>query len=398
MKPIYLDNSSARPICTEALEILQASLAKSWANPHALHSQASEILPKLEKTYDLIYQFLGLENDDSLVFCSSSAEAINHVICSVFKDYGSHSEKRCFLSSSSEDANIITAIAEAEGFGAQGSIISPDENGIISAKALEEAITEKTLLFSLSWANGISGVIQPIEEISKVCKKHGVFLHLDLSHVLGNLYLDLSSVRAEFLSFEGNAFHGPQSTAGLVMRSGFELSPLIASSNEQGGLRGGIFSPVLFYAMAEAAKQAGLHLDSICTETARLRNKLEDKLCKELEGTEVLFKEAERLPHCSCIRFRGVHQELLLFYLNEEKIYPNSSSQSSSQLERLLFNCGKDPLAAKETLQFSLSRFTSEEEIEICIDVIKRLVLKLRKYSANVFQSQDFNIKEGAIR
>lgn len=389
MKSIYLDNSNARQICPESLQILQASLSNSWANPHSLHSQAGEVLANLGKSYDMLYESLGLANDDSLVFCSSNAEAINHVIYSALKDYGSHSDKCCFLSSSVEDSTIITAIAEAEAFGAKGNIVSANENGIVSAEALEEAITEDCLLFSISWANGISGVIQPIEELAQVCKKHGVLLHVDLSHVLGNIYLDLGSIHAEFFSFEGNSFHGPQSTAGLVMRSGFELSPHIASNNEQGGLRGGKYSPALFYAMAEAAKQANYQLDYVCTETARLRMKLECELCKAIDGAEVLFAEEMRLPHCSCIRFPGVHQELLLFYLNQEQIYPNSVCQSASYLERLLLNCGKDPLAANETLQFSLSRFTSEEEVDICIDVIKRLVPQLRKYSEQIFQGRE---------
>ena len=157
-------------------------------------------------------------------------------------------------------------------------MVHADKSGRITAESIAEAITPRTALISLSWANGLTGVVNPIAEISSLCKERGILFHLDATHILGKLFYDLEEVGADFITFNGDHLHAPKGTGGLLIRHGVKCSPFILGGIEQAGHRAGSFNVPGLVALGVASRELIDCRDLLCTETARLRNQLENEM------------------------------------------------------------------------------------------------------------------------
>ena len=242
-------------------------------------------------------------------------------------------------------------------------------------------MTPRTALVSLSWVNGLTGVINPVAEIAAICKERGVPLHLDITHALGKLYFNSEELGASFLTFNGDHLHAPKGTGGLWIKEGVRCSPFLIGGIEQGGRRAGSFSVANLVALGEAAKETIEARDYVGTEVARLRNKLEDGIIEGFPDAIVFYPNEERIPNVTAIAFPGVSNEALLYLLNKNGVYANIGGGSFQQIGLVLSAAGVDKKIAATTLSFSLSRETKEEEITCAIAIITSSAQRLRKLS-----------------
>lgn len=353
-------------------------LTEHWGVPSAPHRMGQELFPAMEESLRAIYNLVGAKEQDLCLFTSSGAEAVNQAILSAYFEITRVSGKNQFLTSQIEEAPALMSINRLEQLGAVSKLISPNHQGIITPQAVADAISPRTALISLSWANGLTGVVQPIADIAALCHERGICLHVDATHVLGKLFYELNDTSPHFISFNGDQLHAPQGTGGLYVKQGTRCSPFIVGGIEQGGYRAGTINIPGLVALGEAAQEAFEARDFVCTEIARLRNKLEEGIQAEFSEAIPLFQDQERLPNCTTIVFPGILNESLLFMLNRKNIYANIGGGSFQQLSLILKTCGVEESTAQGAISFALSRYTTEEEIDLAIPQIGEAARKLK--------------------
>ena len=280
------------------------------------------------------------------------------------------------------------SIEHLEHLGCIGKHIPVNERGIITAKALSEMISPRTALVSIPWADGLTGVIQPLDEIRDLCKQRGILLHLEATHILGKLFFELEDVQADFITFNGDQLHAPKGTGGLYIRQGVKCSSFIAGGSDQAGLRAGAINMPALVGLACAAKESLENRDYIGTEIARLRNYLEKEIIKAVPQAVVLFKDQERLPHCTTIAFPGIISESLLFVLNRKGVYASIGGGNFQQLSLVLAATALPHLITHGAISFSLSRYTNEVDIDRAIAIISESANKLLLTSKEIIKMQ----------
>lgn len=381
---IYLDNSTTARPSEKAISAMMPFWTTYWGIPSTPHQKGQELYPALTESYKTLYNFIGAKENDQVIMTSSGAEAVNHVIASTYRDVTLSTGKNQFLTSKIDEASAMMAIGRLEPFGCVGKMIEVSPQGFVTAQALADCLSPRTALVSLSWANGLTGVIQPLGEIAALCQQRGIRLHVDATHVLGKLFYELEEIGADFITFNGDQFHAPKGTGGLYVKAGIHCSPFIFGSADQGGMRAGGLNVPSLAGLACAAQEALDSRDLLCTEIARLRNQLEQGVLKGFPGAQICFKEQERLPHCTTILFPGIANEALLFALNRRGLCASIGGGNFQQLGLLLAACGIAENLAHSAVAFSLSRYTSEEEIDRAIPMIVESAQTLNRLSEQV--------------
>jgi cysteine desulfurase len=378
---IYLDNSMTTRPSERAISKMMPFYTERWGNPSAPHQKGQEVYPAMAESFKAIYEMLGAKNGDDFVFTSSGAEAINHVIFSAYTDITIPLGKNQFIVPNIEEAPAIMAVGRLERMGCVGKLIHANEHGIVTPEIISESITPRTAMVSLGWANGLTGVIQPVAEIGKLCRQRGIALHLDATHILGKLFFEIEEIGAHFITFNGDHLHAPKGTGGIYIKEGVKCSPFILGGIEQAGHRAGSVNVAGLVALGQAVEEVIDSRDLLCTEVARLRDKFERGICKGYPEAIPFFTDQERLPNCTAIAFPGIVNEALLFNLNRKGVYASIGGGSFQQIGLILKACGIDPSIGNTTLSFSLSRETTEEEIDHAVDIIVENAKKLRKIS-----------------
>lgn len=349
------------------------------------HQMGQELFPAIDESYKAIYKLLGAKDEDTVVFTSSGAEAVNQAILSAYFDITKSTGRNQLITSSIDEAPAIMSVGRLEKLGCVGQMAEANEKGQITAEKLAESITPRTALVSLSWANGLTGVINPIAEISDLCKERGIRLHLEASHVLGKLYYEMEDVGADLISFNGDNLHAPKGTGALYIRSEVACSPFIVGGLEQGGLRAGTVNVPALVGLGAACTEMGEARDYMCTEIARLRDQFERGIVEGYPEAQVFFRDSSRVPNISAIAFPGIPNELMLFHLNRKGVCASIGGGSFQQIGLVLMASKIPERVAHSSLSFSLSRETNEDEIEAAISIITDTAKRLRKLSQKLY-------------
>ncbi len=380
-KEVFLDNSSVTKPSETAISKMLPFLTEYWGTPSAPHQKGQELFPAITESLRSIYSLLEADDADDFIYTSSSAEGVNQVVFSTYLNETLVHGKNHFITTHLDEAPAMMTIGRMDKLGCVGTLLHGTAQGYVTQQDLIEAISPRTALVSISWANGLTGVVQPVAEIAKICHLRGIALHLDATHVLGKLYFDLKELQPSFITFDGDRIHGPQGTGGLYIRSGQKCSPLITGGIEQAGLRAGPMNVAGCVALGIAAKEAKETRDLLATETARLRDRLERGVLENVSESQVFFADQERVPHISAMAFPGVANEALLYALNRKGVYASIGGGSFQQIGYLLKACKVPDLLGNTALSFSLSRETSDEDIDRTVEVIVESVKALRKVS-----------------
>lgn len=386
---IYLDNSMTTRPSEKAVSCMLPFLTDKWGSPSSPHQMGQELYPDIEKSYREIYALIGAKEGDNFVFTSSGAEAINHVISSAYYDVTIPTGKNQFVTASTEEAPAIMAIGRLEQLGCVGKMVDPNKEGKITADAIGDAITPRTAMVSLSWANGLTGVVNSVGDIATLCQERGILFHLDATHVLGKLFYELEDVGADFITFNGDHLHAPKGTGGLYIKEGVTCSPFIVGGIEQSGYRAGSYNVPGLIALGHAAQEALDSRDLLCTEIARLRDRLEVEVQEEVPGSIPFFRGQERLPNCSTIGFPGIANEAMLYALNRKGVFASIGGGSFQQIGLILKASGVEETIAQTAVSFSLSRETHEDDIERAIAIIVETAQQMKKLSEGLWVSKN---------
>lgn len=372
---IYLDQHTSTIPCSSAIDKMQTFLNKK---NYSISSPYCENTYDLENAYQTIYDFVGAKYEDTFVFTSSGSEAINQALLGVYSNIIKKSGKTHIITSKNEQAAILLTLKKLEGQGAVIHYLEANEDGVLDLSDLEKTINPRVALVTLSWADALTGTIQPIESISRICEKYGILLHVDASSILGKIYLPLSDVNVHYMSFCGNLLHGPICSGGLFMKKGYELSSFIIGENEQGNFRAGHFDMGSFLALSAACQQSLLYMDFMSLDVARIRADFERKLQQE-ENAKIFFQNNPRLPNVSCIAFEKVNSEALLYRLYKEGVIATCGGDRWQHLSNII----KGDFA-NSAISVVLSRYTTKEEIQKAADIIIKNVQILKTLSSDL--------------
>ena len=379
---VYLDNNSTTPIDEDVKKIYCES-SKYFGNINVIYDLGIEARKKLNEAYDVLYPGIGANDEDDIIITSSTTEGNNTVIKTFLNEFIRGNEKKHIITTIAEHSSIKAPCAYAKTFGMEVTYLRTDENGRINPKDVENAIRDDTALISVLFASNESGAIQPIKEIGEIARKYNIPFHCDGAQAIGKVKVNVRDLGVDYFTFSAHKFHGPKGIGGLYVRSGAPFVNLIHGGNQMGGKRGGSVYLNGIIAMAEALKKANENLDYMNTEIIRLRDKLEEAILN-IPDTKSYVDKKYRLPNSLIASFKGIEGEAMLWDLNMHKIYAaTGSSCSSERLEgsEVLESLGEDPEIAHTGIIFSLSRFTTESEIDYVIEVLPKIVKRLRNIS-----------------
>lgn len=379
---VYLDNNSTTPM-DERVKKVYCDATKYFGNVNVIYDLGIEARKKLNEAYDILYPGIGADDEDDIIITSSTTEGNNTVIKTFLNAFLQGSEKKHIITTVAEHSSIKATCAYAKKFGMEVTYLYTDENGRINPKELEDAIRDDTALISVLFASNESGAVQPIKEISEIARKYKIPFHCDGAQAIGKANVNVRELGVDYFTFSAHKFHGPKGIGALYVRAGAPYENLIHGGNQMGGKRGGSVYLNGMIAMAEALKLANEHLDEMNTRVRALRDKLEEAILK-IPDTKSYVDKKYRLPNTVIASFRGIEGEAMLWDLNRFGIYAaTGSSCSSERLEgsEVLEALGEDPEIAHTGIIFSLSRFTTEEEIDYVIEKLPGIVERLRSVS-----------------
>ena len=378
---VYLDNNSTTPM-DERVKEVYCEATKYFGNINVIYDLGIEARKKLNEAYDIIYPGIGANDEDDIIITSSTTEGNNTVI-KTFLDAFLKGGKKHIITTIAEHSSIKAPCAYAKTFGMEVTYLKTDENGRINLDELEDAIRDDTALISVLFASNESGAIQPIKEISEIAKKYNIPFHVDGAQAIGKVKVNVRELGVDYFTFSAHKFHGPKGVGGLYVRNKALYQNLIHGGNQMGGKRGGSIYLNGVIAMAKAIELANAHLDEMHTRVAKLRDKLEEAIL-QIPDTKSYVDKKYRLPNSVIASFKGIEGEAMLWDLNRYNIYAaTGSSCSSERLEgsEVLEALGEDPEIAHTGIIFSLSRFTTKEEIDYVIEVLPKIVKRLREIS-----------------
>lgn len=382
---VYLDNNATTLVDPKVKELMDPYFCQMYGNPNSLHRFGTETHPAIKKALDDLYEGINAADEDDVIITSCATESNNWVIKGVYFDILRHGVKNHIVTTDVEHPAVRSTCAFLETLGVEVTYLPINDQGTISAEQVREAITEKTALVSVMWANNETGMIFPIQEIGEICRERGILFHTDAVQAIGKIPVDVQKAKIDLLSFSAHKFHGPKGMGALYIRKGVELTPLFHGGEHMSGRRSGTLNVAGIVGMGEAMRLAVQYLDFEKSNVRRLRDRLENALL-ELPDVFVVGSRENRVPNTVLISVKGVEGEAMLWDLNKAGIAASTGSACASEdLEAnpVMIAIGADKELAHTAIRLSLSRFTTEAEIDYTIEVFKKSAERLRSISSS---------------
>ena len=390
---IYLDNNATTRIDPEVLEAMLPYLSDLYGNPSSMHSFGGQVGAAVQDARAQVAGLVGAEETE-IVFNSCGSEGNNTAIHAAL---AAQPEKRHIVTTAVEHPAVLNVCKHLEKKGYTVTYLSVDGRGQIDLMEVEAAITGGTALVTTMYANNETGVIFPVEQIGGIAKECGATYHVDAVQAVGKVPIDLQNSTIDMLTLSGHKLHAPKGVGALYIRRGFRFRPFLLGGHQERGRRAGTYNVPGIIALGKAAELAGRSLQEVDRER-QLRDSLETQLLERIPDCAVNGGGTTRLPNTTNIGFKYIEGEAILFMLDREGICASSGSACTSgslDPSHVLTAMGLPYTILHGSIRFSLSRFTTEEEIQHVVAVMPGIVEKLRAISpfsndgADWLQSRD---------
>lgn len=382
---VYLDNNATTMVDPLVVEAMQPFFSEIYGNPNSLHKFGTASHPAISKAIDQVYTALNASDKDDIIFTSCATESNNWVLKSIFNDHIVNGEKNHIITTEVEHPSVYSACKALEEEGVKVTYLPVNSQGVVEPHVVKSFITDKTALVSVMWASNETGMINPIKEIGEICKEKGVLFHSDGVQAIGKIPVDLQDVHVDFVSMSAHKFHGPKGIGALYIKNSQPLSPLLHGGEHMGGRRSGTLNVPYIVAMGKAIELATTNLKEKMASIRAKRDRLEDALL-ELSDTFVVGDRENRTPNTILISIKGVEGEGMLWDLNNGQIGASTGSACASedlQANTVMLAIGADNELAHTGIRLSLSRFTTDSEVDYTIAHFKKAVERLRAISSS---------------
>ena len=381
MNVIYLDNNATTKVAPEVVDAMLPYLSEYYGNPSSMHSFGGDVAENIKEARENVASLIGATADE-IVFTSCGTESDGTAIRAAIESYP---DRKHIITSRVEHPAVKNLYETLSKKGYRVTFVPVDGQGILDLDYLYSNLSNDTAVVSLMWANNETGVIFPIEEISREIKERGIVFHTDAVQAVGKIPIDINKTGVDLLSLSGHKLHAPKGIGVLYIRKGTKFSPFMIGGHQERGRRGGTENVASIVALGKAAELAKKHLDADGYEhIGRLRDKLETTLLAGISHSMVNGDHEHRLLNTTSIAFEYVEGEAILLMMNEHGICASSGSAcTSGSLEpsHVLRAMGVPFTAAHGSIRFSLSRYTTEEEIDAVIEKTPPIIERLRSMS-----------------
>lgn len=380
---IYLDNNATTKVAPEVLEAMLPYFKEEYANPSSVYEFAKRSNHAVREARGVLKDFYNAKDEKEIIFTSCGSESANTAIRGVLN---MNKNKRHIITTKVEHPCVLNLYRSLEKEGYKVDYIGVNSNGELDLAQLEEAINEDTALVSVMYANNETGVVFPIKKISEIIKSKNsqTKFYVDAVQVTGKLPIDVQDLGVDMMGISGHKFHASKGIGALYVNSKTLITPLIIGGHQERGKRAGTENVPYIVGMAKAAELAMDSLKYEATEIKRLRDKLEQNIVKNVFNARLNAGIINRVPNTTNIGFEYIEGELILLHLSDLGICASSGSAcTSGSLEpsHVLRAMNVPFTAVHGSIRFSLSRFTTEKEIDYVCEKMPEIIEKLVRIS-----------------
>lgn len=376
LSKIYLDNNATTKCDDNVLEEMLPYLKNEYGNPSSIYSFGKDIKSKINLARKNIAQLLNAKEEE-IIFTSCASESNASAIMNAVRN---NPDKKHIITTKVEHASIIETMKYLESIGYKITYLSVDSKGRLDLNELANSISDDTLLIAVMMANNELGNIYPIKEIGEIAKKRNILFHCDCVQAIGKVKIDVKEMNIDTLSMSGHKIHAPKGIGVLYLRHGIPYTPLIFGHQEK-NRRGGTENVPYIVALGKAVQNILEDDYKVNDKIKKLRDKLEKEITENIEDVYIYGDVDNRLPNTSNIAFKGITGEEILLVLESYNIYVGIGSACNSELaepSHVLVACNAD-LDNYSPIRVSLSKYNTEEEIDLFVIKIKDVVTMLRK-------------------
>ena len=380
MSEIYLDNNATTKIAPEVLEEMMPYLKELYGNPSSMHTFGGQLHRKIEEARAKVASLINA-NPDEIIFTSCGTESDNTAIMSAAE---SLPRKKHIITTRVEHPAVMNFCQHLARKGYRVTYLPVNNQGQLDINVLLKALDEDTAVVSIMFANNETGVIFPVREILEILKEKGILFHTDAVQAVGKIPIDVKELPVDMLTLSGHKIHTPKGVGALYVRKGTRFNPYIIGGHQEKGRRAGTENVASIIALGKAAELAAKNLDKEIIYLSSLRDKLENALLGCCPDVSVNGDRNSRLPNTTNVSFEYVEGEAILLRLNEFNICASSGSAcTSGSLEpsHVLRAMGVPFTAVHGSIRFSLSRYTTDQEIDKVIDIMPSIIKELRRLS-----------------
>ena len=379
---IYMDNAATTSVKPEVLNAMLPYFTEEYGNPSSVYSFAQKSRTAIDETRETIAGIIGAAKSNEIYFTAGGSESDNWALKSAafgLKDKGNH-----IITTRIEHHAILNTCAFLEKNGFEVTYLNVDNDGFVSLSDLENAITNRTILISVMFANNEIGTIEPVREIGEIAHRHGIIFHTDAVQAMCHVPINVMDMNIDLLSASAHKFNGPKGVGFMYMNNRCKLEPFIHGGSQERARRAGTSNVPGIVGMGTAALSVSRDYETISSEITALRNYMVNRIMQEIPDTTFdgpAAGDVRRLPGNMHFCFKGVSGDSLLIMLDMKGICASSGSAcaaGSIDPSHVLTAIGRNAEESKGTLRLSISADTTKEEADYVINTLKSVVERLR--------------------
>jgi len=381
VEKIYLDNAATTPVDKNVLEAMLPYYSDIFGNPSSLHSHGQEAKKAIEEAREKVAKALGADAEE-IYFTSGGSESDNWALKGVayaLKNKGNH-----IITTEIEHHAVLHTCRYLEKEGFKVTYLPVDEYGLVKPEDLKKAITDKTILVSIMFANNEIGTIEPIEELVKIAHEKNIYFHTDAVQAVGNVPIDVKKLDVDLLSLSAHKIYGPKGVGALYIKKGVKIHSLIQGGTQEKNRRAGTENVPGIVGLGEAIELITKNLDSHINKLTFLRDKLINGILEKIPYTRLNGHPTKRLPGNVNVSFEFIDGESLILNLDMAGICASSGSAcTSGSLEpsHVLLAIGLSKELARGSLRLTIGKDNTEEDIDKVLEALPQIVKRLRSIS-----------------
>jgi cysteine desulfurase len=382
LRKVYMDHGAGMPLDVRVLEAMKPYFLEAYGNPSSAHSYGNIAKEALASSREQVARLVAAEKSRDVIFTSGGTESNNLAIKGVAlrnRDKGNH-----IITTAIEHMSVMNVCKYLQKQGYEVTYVPVDKQGVVDVEKLKEAITDKTILISVMYANGEIGTIQPIREIGKLARENSVLVHVDAVAAAGKVPIDVNEENIDLLSISSNDMYGPKGMGALYIKQGTKLVPIDQGGGQENGLRSGTENIPGIVGMGKAAEFAQTEMESEGKRLTQVRDKLIKDVRDKIDYSFLNGHPTKRLPNNANLRFSYIEGESLILGLDMNGIQVSSGSACTSKTlepSHVLTAIGLPHEVAHGSLVFTMGKQNSEEDVNYILEVLPDVVNRLRALS-----------------
>ncbi|MCI9063560.1 MAG: cysteine desulfurase NifS [Clostridia bacterium] len=375
---IYFDNAATTKVKKEVFDAMTPYFCDEYGNPSSMYNIGRRAKRAIEEAREKVAGLIGADKHE-IYFTGCGSESDNTALKGIA--YKNREKGNHIITTKIEHHAILESCKQLEKQGFEITYLNVDKDGLIDLEELENAITEKTILISIMFANNEIGTIEPIEKIAKIAKEKNIIFHTDAVQAIGNIEIDVKKVGIDMLSMSGHKIYGPKGIGALYVKKGIEFEKFISGGHQERNKRAGTENVAGIVGMGKACELAKYNLDEHINNLRQLRDYYVKQVEEKISDIKINGSIGQRLPGNSNISFKGVDAEALLLELDKRGICASSGSACTSgdtQVSHVLSAIGLSEDYSKGALRVTFGEFNTKAQVDYLVENLVESVRKLR--------------------